>query len=129
VALLIDTSVVVAWERRTESLEHLYADEDRLLSVITVSELLHGVHRTTGRACVRRLAFVEHLLASFDAVPITKPIARLHAEAGAALAARGDAIPTHDLWIAATALTHGFGVATLDGRDFARVPGLRVVTP
>lgn len=31
----------------------------------------------------------------------------------------------HDLWIAATALAHGLGVAT----RFTRVEGLRVVAP
>jgi tRNA(fMet)-specific endonuclease VapC len=60
-------------------------------------------------------------------VPITEPVARIHAEVWAALAARGDVIGSHDLWIAATALTHGFGVATENKRDFDRVPGLRVL--
>jgi predicted nucleic acid-binding protein len=36
-------------------------------------------------------------------------------------------IGAHDLWIAATALAHGFGVATPDEADFRRVRGLRVV--
>jgi predicted nucleic acid-binding protein len=36
-------------------------------------------------------------------------------------------IGAHDLWIAATALTHGLGVATRDRGDFARVQGLRVL--
>jgi len=37
-------------------------------------------------------------------------------------------VGAHDLWIAATALAHGFGVATRGRSDFERVPGLRVVT-
>ena len=45
----------------------------------------------------------------------------------ARLAARGSVVGNHDLWIAATALSHGFGVATRDARDFERVPGLRVL--
>ena len=36
-------------------------------------------------------------------------------------------IGAHDLWIAATALAHGMGVATANPRDFRRVPGLRVL--
>ncbi len=106
------------------------AGEERLISVITVSELLHGVHRALdSRIRVRRSAFVEHVLATFDAVPISKTIARVHAEIGADLSARGDLIGTHDLWIGATALAHDFGVATLNRRDFARIPGLRVIAP
>jgi tRNA(fMet)-specific endonuclease VapC len=67
------------------------------------------------------------LLATFEPVPITEPVARVHAEVWSELAARGDVLGAHDLWIAATALTHGFGVVTLDVADFERVPGLRVV--
>ena len=48
---------------------------------------------------------------------------------GAHLADSGDLISLHDLWIAATALFYGFGVATLNTRDFSRVPGLRVLSP
>jgi predicted nucleic acid-binding protein len=38
-------------------------------------------------------------------------------------------IGQHDLWIAATALAHGFAVATHDRADFRRVPGLRAPAP
>lgn len=38
-------------------------------------------------------------------------------------------IGPHDLWIAATALTHSLGVVTKNVAEFARVPGLRIVTP
>ncbi len=95
--------------------------------MITVSELLHGVHRATGGTRALRRAFVEHLLASFEPLPITTPVARVHAEVWAELAARGETIGAHDLWIAATALTWGLGVATRNVAEFRRVPGLRVV--
>ena len=104
-------------------------DEDRAISVITVSELLHGVHRATGARRTRRRAFVEHVLAAFDPLPITEPVARVHAEVWSDLARRGETIGAHNLWIAATALTHGFGVATSDREDFERVHGLRVLAP
>ncbi len=97
--------------------------------MITVSELLHGVLRASGTVQIRRRAFVEHLLAGFDAIPISEPVARMHAQIWAELAARGATIGAHDLWIAATALAHGFGVATPNSADFARVTGLRVVAP
>jgi len=108
-------------------LEALIGDEDRAISVITVSELLHGVHRARGGARTRRRAFVEHLLAGLEAIPITESVARVHAEVWARLADRGAVIGAHDLWIAATALAHGFGVVTGNAPDFERVPGLRVI--
>jgi predicted nucleic acid-binding protein len=95
--------------------------------VITVSELLHGVHRAGAAQRVRRQAVVEQLLAEFDPIPITEPVARVHAEIWAQLARRGSVIGSHDLWIGATALTYGLGLATRNPRDFKRVPGLRVV--
>ncbi len=128
-AVLIDTDLLVDLERgaAAPAVDLLIGDEERAISVITVSELLHGVHRVLGARRARRHAFVEHLLAGLQAIPITDPIARVHADIWAQLAARGESIGAHDLWIAATALAHGFGVATGNASDFRRVPGLRVV--
>jgi tRNA(fMet)-specific endonuclease VapC len=128
-AVLIDTSVLVDRERGagTAAFERRLGDEERAISVITVSELLHGVHRARGATLVKRRAFVEHVLGAFDALPITEQVARVHAEVWARLAAGGAVVGAHDLWIAATALAHGFGVVTCDAQDFARVPGLRVL--
>jgi tRNA(fMet)-specific endonuclease VapC len=109
-------------------LDEVLGTEERAISVITVSELLHGVHRARGGRRARRQAFVEHVLAGLDPVPITEPVARLHAEIWAGLSRRGVVVGAHDLWIAATALAHGFGVATVDADDFGRIPGLRVVS-
>lgn len=97
------------------------------ISVITVSELLHGVHRASGERRAKRSAMVEHVLASMTAVPITEPIARTHAELSAQLSDLGSPVGAHDLWIAATAVAGGFGVITSDARGFGRIPGLRVI--
>lgn len=129
-AVLIDTDMLVDRERGDmDVLETLLGDEERAISVITVSELLHGVHRATGDVWARRRAFVEHVIAAFDPVPITESVARVHAEVWADLTRRGDGLGAHDLWIAATALAHGLAVATGNAADFRRVPGLRVLTP
>jgi tRNA(fMet)-specific endonuclease VapC len=108
-------------------IDEIVGNEERAISVITVSELLHGVHRARGARRTQRRAYVEHLLSQLEPVPITEPVARVHAEIWARLASRGEVIGSHDLWIAATALAHGFGVATGNTGDFARVPGLRVM--
>jgi tRNA(fMet)-specific endonuclease VapC len=130
VAVLIDTDLLVDLERGVANpdVEDAIGDEERAISVITVSELLHGVHRATGAQRTRRHAFVEHILAGMRALEITEPIARVHADAWAQLAAKGQLIGAHDLWIAATALAHGMGLATGNAGEFQRVPGLRVIT-
>ncbi len=128
-AVLIDTDLLVDLERGTSSanVDQVIGDQDRAISVITVSELLHGVHRATGARRARRSAFVEHLLAGLRAIPITDPVARVHAEIWAQMAQHGNVIGAHDLWIAATAVAHGLSVATRNAVDFQRVPGLRVM--
>jgi predicted nucleic acid-binding protein len=75
----------------------------------------------------RRHSFVEHILSGFDPIPITEAVARVHAEVWAGLSRRGAVVGAHDLWIGATALAAGFGVATGNADDFKRIPGLRVV--
>jgi tRNA(fMet)-specific endonuclease VapC len=131
VAVLIDTGLLVDLERGVANpeVDGAIGEEDRAISVITVSELLHGVHRAEGAQRARRRAFVEHLLAGMRALEITEPIARVHADIWAQLAARGEVIGAHDLWIAATALAHGMGLATGNTREFKRIPGLRLITP
>lgn len=128
-AVLIDTDLLVDLERGTSSanVDQVIGDQDRAISVITVSELLQGVHRATGARRAQRSAFVEHLLAGLRAIPITDPVARVHAEIWAQMAQHGNVIGAHDLWIAATAVAHGLSVATRNAVDFQRVPGLRVM--
>lgn len=127
-AVLIDTSVLVNVERRGGALERALGEQERAISVVTASELLHGVHRARDDlARVRRQAFVEHLLASIAPLPITTKVARAHASIWAALERDGELIGAHDMWIAATAVSHGMDVATANLAEFERVPGLRVV--
>ncbi len=130
-AVLIDTDLLVDGEHGvgTPEVERLLGEEERAISVITVSELLHGVQRATGARRARRSAFVEHLLAGLPAIPITEQVARVHAGVWAELAGRGQVIGAHDMWIAATAIAHGLAVATRNAAEFSRVPGLRVMAP
>lgn len=129
-AVLIDTDVLVDLERGVVNpeVETAIADEDRAISVITASELLHGVHRASGAQRTRRRAFVEHILGGMRALEITEQIARVHAEIWAELMTKGQLIGAHDLWIAATALAHGMDIASGNASEFRRVPGLRVIT-
>lgn len=128
-AVLIDTDLLVDREHGVGApeVDRLLGEEERAISVVTVSELLHGVHRASGARRARRSAFVEHLLAGLQAIPITEPVARVHADVWAQLAKRGQVIGAHDLWIAATAIAHGLSLATGNAAEFRRVPGLQVI--
>ena len=128
--LLIDASVLIAWERARLDIEAQVRDrteEPLFLSVITASELLHGVHRAQdARAQTKRSRFVEAALARFPLLEIDLATAREHARVWAGLAARGQIIGPHDLWLAAACLAHGLTMATYNMREFERVPGLAV---
>jgi tRNA(fMet)-specific endonuclease VapC len=126
--VLIDTSVLVDVERSGEALDERVGEEERAISVITLSELLHGVQRADSEARrMRRQAFVETLMAMIEPVHITSPIARVHAEIWARLEERGSVIGAHDLWIAATAIAHDMPLVTANRREFERVAGLTVI--
>ena len=127
--ILIDSSVFIDYERGRIDLPAMlreFPEPDSAMSVITVSELLHGVHRADESRRERRLAFVSGLLATFPSFPIDAHVARIHAGIWASLSGRGETVAPHDLWIAATAIANDLEVATANERHFRRVPGLLV---
>jgi predicted nucleic acid-binding protein len=132
VAVLIAASILVEAERGRLNLEpHVArrAEDEAFLSVITASELLHGVHRAVRpdqRA--RRSAFVEAILERFPLLEVDLPTARAHAQVWADLSAAGTVIGPHDMWLAAACLAHGLTMVTASAREFERVPGLQVET-
>ena len=125
--ILIDTSVLVAIERGEVKAADVLASADGAVSVISVSELLHGVFRARTPVRQRRRRSAEILLQRLETLPITEEVARLHAELGAELASDGITVPVNDFWIGCTALTENAAVATRDARSFSRIPGLHVI--
>lgn len=128
--VVLDSNVLILAEREQQNLDALVESvqgEEFFISVITISELLHGVERakeTKSRA--RRSAFVEGIITSFPVYPITTPIARAHARLWSILAREGQMIGMNDSWIAATCLACDCSLVTRDIADFQRVPGLSV---
>jgi tRNA(fMet)-specific endonuclease VapC len=127
--ILIDSSVFIGQERGRLDLESRLADRDEgfFLSVVTASELLHGIHRAGDPAIrARRSAFVEAVLARFPLLEIDLETARIHAQIRADLMASGTLIGPNDLWLAATCIARGLSIATGNVREFNRVQGLNV---
>ncbi|UCD81959.1 MAG: type II toxin-antitoxin system VapC family toxin [Desulfobacterales bacterium] len=128
--VILDTSVIIEAERREHDIDKLTEnreDEAFGLSVITVAELLHGVHRadSTNRR-LKRSAFVEKVIELFPVYPFEISIARIYSEIWADLSSRGIQIGAHDLIIGSTAISLGFSVATYNSRHFERIEGLRI---
>jgi len=130
VGSLIDADALIAAERGRVSLTALlesFGQDEFAISVVTASELLHGLHRANDPSIrTRREAFVEVVLRTFPVIPIDLEIARKHASLNADLTTKGQIIGPHDLWIAATCLVHNLALITGNVREFARVPGLQI---
>ncbi len=126
--VMLDTSVLVAAERRAFALDALLESvggESVGIAALTASELLHGCHRAADPGMrARRFAFVESLLALVPIYEFGLVEARRHADLWAALAREGVLIGAHDMIIGATALARGHRLASLNERDFGRMPGL-----
>jgi predicted nucleic acid-binding protein len=136
VGLILDSSVVIAAERRGHSVRQIleqirasHGEVDIGLSVITIAELMHGVYRAKENAGKeRRLAFIDRLCSDTPVHPVTTEMARMVGRIEGQQAAIGNTIAFEDLVIGVTALQLGFDVATLNVRHFRRIPGLNVVT-
>jgi tRNA(fMet)-specific endonuclease VapC len=130
---LIDSNILIAAERGKFSLANLGQSlpTDALgIAAITASELLHAIYRAQDPAVgARRQRFVESIFENFPVFPFDLPVARLHAQLWADLSKRGMMIGAHDLLIAATASTLGYGVVTANVREFSRIPNLPILNP
>ncbi|MGH9688030.1 MAG: PIN domain-containing protein [Candidatus Acidiferrales bacterium] len=132
--VILDSSVLIAGERRKESVGEILkrvrtvqGEIDCALSVVTIVELTHGIYRAKSDANrERRRAFSEELRRDMVVHPVTVEIAELAGRIEGEQAARGIRITFEDLLIGATALHLGYGVATLNTADFQRIPGLSI---
>jgi tRNA(fMet)-specific endonuclease VapC len=126
--IILDTSLLIAAERGTWNIEaHIQGREEEPfgLSVISVSELLHGIHRAdSNKRRLKRSAYVEKVIELFPIYHFDLAAARIYAEVWVYLLAKGIQIGAHDLMIASTAMSLGFSVASADKRHFDKIDGL-----
>ena len=129
--VILDSSEIIALERSRGLVENLVAcreDEPFGISVVTVAELLHGVERAdTETRKIRRQAFVEKVIETIPVFPFDIGVARIYARIWASLIRRGFTVGSHDLIIAATAISLDYTVITANRRDFEKIEGLRLV--
>ncbi len=128
--VILDTRVLIEAERRESEIQQ-FADsrEEEVfgLSVISVAELLHGVHRADSiKRRLKRTAYVEKVIELFPIYNFDISVARIYAELWSDLSKRGIQVGAHDLIIGSTALSLGFSVATYNERHYERVEGLRI---
>jgi tRNA(fMet)-specific endonuclease VapC len=135
VGLILDSSVVIATERRGDSVKKFIrdvvdrtGDEVAALSAIGLTELVHGIYRAqSARAMNYRRSYVEDIRGALSVHPYTWETAELAGRIDGQQRALGNTIPFEDLLIGATALGLDFSLLTINPRDFRRIPGLRVI--
>jgi len=134
--LILDSSVLIAGERRRETvkqvIERVHAacgDVECALSVVSIIELTHGIYRAKSDADrVRRTSFSEELSRDMIVHPVSLAIAQIAGRIEGEQADLGITIDFEDLVIGATALHLGFDVATTNVKHFQRIPGLKIAT-
>jgi len=135
VGVILDSSVIIAAERRGHSVRQILeqmgkaqAELEIGVSVVSIAELVHGAYRAkTQEQKERRLEFIDRLCSDVPVHPVTLEIARLAGRMEGEQEAKGVQLAFEDLLIGATALRIGYDVATLNLRHFRQIPGLKVV--
>jgi tRNA(fMet)-specific endonuclease VapC len=133
--LILDSSIIIAAERIGHTVRQILdqvrsaqGDIEVGLSVVTIAELVHGAYRAkTQEQRDRRLEFIERLASDVPVYPVTLEIARLAGRIEGQEESKGVQLAFEDLLIGVTAMHLGYSIATLNVRDFQRIPGLLVV--
>jgi predicted nucleic acid-binding protein len=134
--LILDSSVVIAAERRGDTPEQLVqqvinvaGNQEAALSSVGLTELVHGIYRANStQVQARRRSFVDELRIGLTVYPYTAETAMLAGRIDGEQTAKGVIIPYADLLIGATALSLGFSVLTSNMRHFTLIPGLHVIS-
>ena len=115
VRVLLDSGAFSAFMRGSHRVREIVQDaEEILMSVVVVGELLYGFRQ--GQRLEQNLAqlrsFLDRPYVSF--VPVGTVTADRYSRIMASLRAKGQPIPTNDVWIAAHAMETGADLVSTD---------------
>lgn len=131
--IIIDTNVLIDAEQGRIDFNKmsLKKNTEMFISVITISELLAGVHMAkTADERVMRAAFVEHIIKNIPSLTFDEMVAKTYSELYAYFLKSKKSSPgIHDLQIASTAITYGYSVLTRNTEDFKKIPGVQILAP
>lgn len=121
---LLDTNAVISLFADDEDLVKTLGQADAVfLSIVVLGELYFGAEKS--RRVEENLVRIESFAADCTMLPADAEVAREYGRVKQWLKSRGRPIPENDVWIAATARTHGLKLVTRD-RHFDGVDGLEV---
>jgi predicted nucleic acid-binding protein len=122
--ILIDTSFYVAFKKgEKSSVDTVRKAAEIGFSTVVIGELLAGF-RCANRVADNYRELEQFLDSSRVAVlSVDEETAEYYARIFQELREKGKPVPTNDLWVAATALQHGFALATYDVH-FSAISGI-----
>jgi tRNA(fMet)-specific endonuclease VapC len=124
---MLDTSVLVAVERRRARLDQLIDDDDDVsISAVTAAELWVGVELADARRRPRRTTFVEQVLSTIPVEDYDLETAQVHARLLADALRPGRPRGAHDLLVAAMAIARRRELVTHDRQGFQGIEGLTI---
>jgi len=118
--VILDTNGLSAWLDGDESLKlKLIVAPGVWLSPIVLGEYRFGIKSSRHREVYERK--LSDLAMDIPTLPIDAATSKNYAEIRQDLKKSGKPIPWHDVWIAAQAKQHGFGIVSRDGHfDFVK---------
>jgi len=128
--LILDTNVLIAYERGTIDRTALDADE-LAVAAVTIAEYRVGIELadTPDRAAERARALVA-ITSAIDVLDYTETTAACHARLIAHVRRAGTPRGAHDLIIAAHAAQNDRTILTFDAKTrFANLPGVSATEP
>ncbi|EAA25573.1 ribonuclease VapC [Rickettsia sibirica] len=127
--LIIDTAIIIALEREKVSTKQWSHYGQTYISPIVLTELLIGVDRVKNEnKRIKCLTFIEYVKSLFTILPFDIEEVYTYTRITHDLYTQRITIGTHDMLIAATAITKGFLILTLNVKDFKSIQGLEVLT-
>jgi tRNA(fMet)-specific endonuclease VapC len=134
--LILDSSVIIAAERKRQTVEDLltsvaraFGEVEIAISAVTLAELVDGVVRaSTPKIRENRRAFIDELKKHVPVHAVTESTAEIAGQLSGEQAAKGITLPADDLLIGASAIEQEYAVATLNARHFQKIPGLQVLS-
>lgn len=124
--VIVDTGVLIAFERGTLDVDSVLGADDAAIAAMTAMELLAGVDRADEAHRQARAVRVEAILSSLPIEAYTLGIARVHARLVVEAMARGRQRAANDMMIAATAAATSRVLLTTDGSaGFDELTGVR----
>jgi tRNA(fMet)-specific endonuclease VapC len=105
------------------------ANETESLSttVMTIAELYYGAYKS--KNIIDEMKNVESVLNNFQILEMTPEAAKKFGEILSIMEKKGQTIPDRDILIGAISLSKGEQtIVTRNAKDFARIPGIKVIT-